>query len=86
MGKNYSEFRTGRDRNSNFNSALVESLLELEQLRMSHLLRTEQVKAISTLASGEDFLAVLKRVGRPTQLLSHTKMLLDPNIRFSSGG
>ena len=47
------------DRNSNFNSALEGSLLELERLGMSRVLRTEQVKAISTLTSGEDLLAVL---------------------------
>ena len=36
------------------------SLLELEQLGMSRVLRNEKVKAISTLASGQDLLAVLK--------------------------
>ena len=37
------------------------SLLELERQGMSRLLRDEKDKAISTLASGQDFLAVLKR-------------------------
>ena len=46
------------DRNSNFNSALVESLLELERLGMSHVLPIEQVRVISTLKLGEDLLAV----------------------------
>ena len=37
------------DVNSNFNSAVEASLLELEQLGMSRVLRKEKVKAISTL-------------------------------------
>ena len=37
------------DVNSNFNSAVEASLLELEQLGMSRVLRNEKVKAISTL-------------------------------------
>ena len=37
------------DVNSNFNSAVEASLLELEQLGMSRKLRNEKVKAISTL-------------------------------------
>ena len=36
------------DGNSNFNSAVEASLLELEQLGMSCVLRNEKVKAIST--------------------------------------
>ena len=44
-----------------FNSAVEASLLELERLGMSRVLRNENVKAISTLASGQDLLAVLKR-------------------------
>ena len=44
-----------------FNSAVETSLLELERLGMSRVLRNEKVKAISTLASGQDLLAVLKR-------------------------
>lgn len=65
------------DGHSNFNSALEETLLELEQLVMARLLLTEQVKVISILASGQDLLAVLKkRVGRPTWLLLNAKMLL----------
>ena len=37
------------DVNSNFNSAVAASLLELEQLGMSGVLRNDKVKAISTL-------------------------------------
>ena len=44
-----------------FNSAVEARLLELERLGMSRVLRNEKVKAISTLASGQDLLAVLKR-------------------------
>ena len=42
-----------------FNSAVETSLLEL--LGMLRVLRNEKVKAIPTLASGQDLLAVLKR-------------------------
>ena len=49
------------DGNSNIYSSLEESLLELERLEMSRVLRNEQVKVISTLASGQDLLTVLKR-------------------------
>ena len=42
-----------------FNSAVETSLLELERLGMSRVLRNEKVKAISTLASGQNLLAVL---------------------------
>ena len=48
------------DLNSNFNSAVEASVLELERLGMSRVLRNEKVKAISTLASGQDLLALLK--------------------------
>ena len=44
-----------------FNSAVETSLLELERLGMSRVLRNEKVKAISTLALGQDLLAVLNR-------------------------
>ena len=44
-----------------FNSAVETSLLELGRLGMSRVLRNERVKAISTLASGQDLLTVLKR-------------------------
>ena len=37
------------DVNSNFNSAVEESLLQLERLGMSRVLRNEKVKAIFTL-------------------------------------
>ena len=60
------------DVNSNFNSAVEASLLELERQGMSRVLRNQKVKAISTLASGQDLLALLK--SRP--LLPHAKMLL----------
>ena len=43
-----------------FNSAVETSLLELERLGMSCVLRNEKVKAISTLASGQDLLAAVE--------------------------
>ena len=60
-----------------FNSAVETSLLELPG--MSRVLRNEKVKAISTLASRQDLLAVLKRY--PT--FTSCQMLLVP-IRFFS--
>ena len=60
------------DVNSNFNSAIEASLLELERQGMSRVLRNQKVKAISTLVSGQDLLALLKS----TPLLLHAKMLL----------
>ena len=60
------------DVNSNFNSAVEASLLELERQGMSRVLRNQKVKAISTLASGQDLLALLKS----TPPLPHAKMLL----------
>ena len=51
---------------------------------MSHVLHNEKVRAISTLASGQDLLAVLKRTF--TALLPHAKMLLVPIRFFFSGG
>ena len=65
-----------------FNSAVETSLLEL--LGMLRVLRNEKVKAISTLASGQDLLAVLKR--SCTALLPHAKMLIVPIRFFFSGG
>ena len=51
------------------------SLLEMEQLGMSCILRNENVKVIILhWSSGQDLLAVLK----PTPLLPHAKMLLVP--------
>ena len=44
------------------NSAVETSLLELERLGMSPVLRNEKVKAISTLASGQDLLAVTRPI------------------------
>ena len=43
-----------------FNSAVETRLLELERLGMSRVLRNEKVNAISTLASGQDLLAVVE--------------------------
>ena len=60
------------DVNSNFTSAVEASLLELERQGMSRVLRNQKVKAISTLASGQDLLALLK--SRPP--LPPAKMLL----------
>ena len=60
------------DLNSNFNSAVEASVLELDRLGMSRVIPNEKVKAISTLASGQDLLALLKS----TSLLPHAKMLL----------
>ena len=60
------------DVNSNFNSAVEASLLELERQGMSRVLRNQKVKAISTLASGQDLLALLKS----TPPLPPAKMLL----------
>ena len=39
------------DLNSNFNSAVEASVLELDRLGMSRVIRNEKVKVISTLAS-----------------------------------
>ena len=64
-GKNFflnsRNFLKPADGNSNFNAALEESLLELERLGTSHVVRSGQIRAISSLASGQDLLAVLKR-------------------------
>ena len=43
-----------------FNSAVETILSELERLGMSRVLHNEKVKAISTLASGQDLLAVTR--------------------------
>ena len=48
------------DLNSNFNSAVEASVLELDRLGMSRVIRNEKVKVISTLASGQDLLARLQ--------------------------
>ena len=48
------------DLNSNFNSAVEASVLELDRLGMSRVIRNEKVKAISTLSSGQDLLARLR--------------------------
>ena len=65
------------DVNWNFNSAVEGSLLELEQLGMSHVLHNEKVKAISTLV-------IRTRFGRSTKTyttFTSCQMLLVP-IRF----
>ena len=72
------------DVNSNFNSAVGASLLELERQEISRVLCNQKVKAISTQASGQDLLASLKPPGaKATPLLPHAKMLLVL-IRFFS--
>ena len=68
------------DLNSNFNSAVEASVLELERLGMSRVLRNEKVKAISTLASGQDLLAPLKPT--PPIPLFMPKCLLFENVFF----
>ena len=65
-----------------FNSAVETSLLEL--LGMLRVSRNEKVKAISTLASGQDLLAVLKRSF--TELLPHAKCCLFQYFFFSLAG
>ena len=64
-----------------FNSAVETSLLEL--LGMLRVLRNEKVKAISTLASGQDLLALLKPT-LPTQLFM-PKCFLFQTVLFFSG-
>ena len=70
------------DLNSNFNSAVEASVLELERAGMTRVLRNEKVKAISTLASGQDLLAVLKRY--PT--FTSCQNAACSNTFFFSGG
>ena len=65
-----------------FNSAVETSLLELERLRISLVLRNEKVKAISTLASGQVLLSVLKRY--PT--FTSCQNAACSNTFFFSGG
>ena len=65
-----------------FNSAVETSLLELERLGMSRVLRNEKVKAISALASGQDLLSVLKRY--PT--FTSCQNAACSNTFFFSGG
>ena len=62
-----------------FNSAVETSLLELERLGMSRVLRNEKVKAISTLASGQDLLAVTRPIFSPLFEFQHS--LSPANIR-----
>ena len=71
------------DLNSNFNCAVEASVLELDRLGMSRVLRNEKVKAISTLASGQDLLALLKPT-LPTQLFM-PKCFLFQTVLFFSG-
>ena len=65
-----------------FNSAVKTSLLEL--LGMLRVLRNEKVKAISTLASGQDLLAVLKRYRMHFYLMP--KCCLFQYVFFSLAG
>ena len=75
-------FWTGVDRNSNFNSALVEILLGLEWPGMSHYYVLSKSKQFLHWHQYKICLQCWKGVGRPTRLLPHTKMLLDPNYIF----
>ena len=68
------------DLNSNFNSAVEASVLQLERLGMSRVLSNEKVKAISTLVSGKDLLALLKPT--PPTLLFMPKCFLFQNVFF----
>ena len=63
------------DLNSNFNSAVEASVLELDRLGMSRVIRNEKVKVISTLASGQDLLARL-------QLFMPKCFLFQPSFFF----
>ena len=63
-----------------FNSAVEKSLLEL--LGMLRVLRNEKVKANSTLASGQDLLAVLKRY----RTFTSWQNAASSNTFFFSGG
>ena len=65
-----------------FNSAVETSLLELERPGMSRVLLNEKVKAISTLASGQDLLAVLKCY---TTLITSCQNAACSNTFFFSG-
>ena len=65
-----------------FLSAVEASLLEFERLGMSRVLRNEKVQAISTLASGQDLFAVLKRY--PT--FTSCQNAACSNTFFFSGG
>ena len=69
------------DLNSNFNSTVEASVLELDRLGMSRVLRNEKVKAISTLASGQDLLALLKPTP-PTQLFMPKCFLFQTVLFF----
>ena len=71
------------DLNSNFNSAVEASVLELDRLGMSRVIRNEKVKAISTLASGQDLLSVLKRY--PTAVTSCQNAACSNTFFFSGG-
>ena len=53
------------DVNSNFNSASEASLLELERLGMSRVLRNEKLKAISTLVFRTRFAKILDTLECP---------------------
>ena len=65
-----------------FNTAVETSLLELEWLGMSRVLCSEKVKVISTLASGQDLLVVLKHY---TTLITSCQNATCSNMFFFSG-
>ena len=74
------------DLNSNFNSAVEASVLELDRLRMSRVIRNEKVKAISTLASGQDLLARLHSFSCQNASCSKTSFFFFLASRLCFGG
>ena len=76
------------DVNSNFNSAVGASLLELVRQEISRVLRNQKVKAISTQASGQDLLASLKPPGAKsyTSFTTRNNAACSINTFFFSGG
>ena len=75
------------DVNSNFNSAVGASLLELVRQEISRVLRNQKVKAISTQASGQDLLASLKPPGAKsyTSFTSRQNAACSNTFFFSGG-
>ena len=73
--------------NSNFNSAVGASLLELVRQEISRVLRNQKVKAISTQASGQDLLASLKPPGAKsyTSFTSRQNAACSNTFFFSGG-
>ena len=77
------------DVNSNFNSAVGASLLELVRQEISRVLRNQKVKAISTQASGQDLLASLKPPGAKSYTSFTSRQIKNAacsNTFFFSGG